>query len=420
MPESVFNRFDRAASSPLRVVGGSPVQATFDGFGPPSLASAVATLRSGALIPPRPWLYGTFGVRGFVSALIGPGGVGKTAYAVAMLLSVAGGRALLGEWVHAQANVLACNLEDSDEEFDRRIAAAMTLHGLDDERLAGRIFTLNGRHRRLLMAARGDDGLSVTFPDRDGMIALVRERQIGLIIVDPFVNSHDLDENDNRQVNAAVRAWAEVAELGHCAVVPVHHTRKGAVAGDADSARGASAMINACRAVVSISSMTPPEAEKYGIPEAERRLHVRLDDAKANLAPPADRVRWLRLHSVALGNGTPDYPHGDHVQAVARWEPPSVWADHSPADLNRVLDVIAAGPRIGDRYTVSRRGGASRWAGRPLVDHLGVADEQAAQMLRGWLKSGLLVESSYFDAVQRKTRLGVEVTDSLRPTEGAA
>ena len=38
------------------------------------------------------------------------------------------------------------------------------------------------------------------------------------------------------------------------------------------------------------------------------------------------------------------------------------------------------------------------------------------RVIAAWLKSGLLREEQYYDVPQRKTRMGVAVTDALRPT----
>ena len=38
-----------------------------------------------------------------------------------------------------------------------------------------------------------------------------------------------------------------------------------------------------------------------------------------------NKATWFRLVSVPLGNATPQYPNGDHVQAVEPWIPPKTW-----------------------------------------------------------------------------------------------
>lgn len=378
-----------------------------------------ASLRLGHQIPPRAWLYGTALVRRYITVMVAPGGVGKTAWSVAVGLSLAHGRGLIGDWVHQQANTLMCCLEDPEDEFDRRIAAGMIRHRLAPEDLDGAVYHINGRDRRLVLAALDADGLSVTYPDKDALLEQIRALEIGCVIVDPFVNSHELEENSNPHINAAARAWAEIAEAGNCAVLLIHHTRKGAAAGDIDAARGASALIGAARAGFTLTAMTSEEAAEFGIPEAERRRHVRLDDAKANLAPPSEKARWFRLDSVQLGNANDFYPKGDSVQAVSAWEPPSIWQDLTPAAINVALDAIAAGIGGGRRFTASRagKGGGERWAGRVLTRDHGLNDDQAAKVIATWVRSGLLVEDTYVDPQTRKAVSCVRVDNTRRPTE---
>jgi hypothetical protein len=52
-----------------------------------------------------------------------------------------------------------------------------------------------------------------------------------------------------------------------------------------------------------------------------------------------------------------------------------------------------------------------------LIERHGLTEAQAAEVIAAWLRSGLLVETTYRDHAQRKTRTGVAVTDALRPTQ---
>jgi hypothetical protein len=377
-----------------------------------------ASLRMGHEIAPRSWLYGSALVRRYITVMVAPGGVGKTAWSVAVGLSLAHGRGLIGDWVHEQANTLVCCLEDPEDEFDRRIAAGMMRHRLRPADLAGSVYHINGRDRRLTIAAIGEDGMSVAYPDKAALIEQIQALEIGCVIVDPFVNSHELEENSNPHINAAARAWAEIAEQANCAVLLIHHTRKGATAGDIDAARGASALIGAARAGFTLTAMTAEEAREFGVPEEERRRHVRLDDAKANLAPPSEKARWFRLDSVQLGNATELYPKGDSVQAIVAWEPPSIWQDLTPSAINAALDAISAGIGGGRRYTASRagKGGGERWAGRVLTRDHGLNDDQAAKVIATWVRTGLLVEDSYLDPQTRKSVSCVRIDHTKRPS----
>jgi hypothetical protein len=385
---------------------------------PPPLRARAAPFPAPEAIPPREWLLGTRLVRRFVSLLVTPGGVGKSALALASAASLACGRNILNEHVHHSVPAWVLNLEDPADEVHRRLAALMRLHGIADAELHGRLFLHHGRERRVVLAESQGFG-AVAYPDRDAVAEEARAHGIGLIVVDPFVKSHGLDENDNVQMDAAATAWAEVADRAGAAVLLVHHTRKSganSAEGGAEAARGAKSLTDAARSASLLAAMTLAEAEQLGVAPADRWRHVRLDDAKANLAP-LSAARWFRLATVGLGNATPAYPHGDQVAAIEPWRPASPWAAHSPADLNRVLDQIAAGPAPGCRYAPSRRGRASsRWVGCVLMRELGKAEGQAARMVETWLKTGLLVASAYHDAEQRRVRMGVTVDDRRRPT----
>lgn len=380
----------------------------------PPLRAVPALLPPPAAIAPRPWLYGTALVAGFVSLLVAPGGVGKSALAIAEALALASGRALLGERVHHPVGVWVLNLEDPLDEIERRVAAAMIRHGLAREDLGGRLHLHSGRTRRIVMAEESAAG-GIVFPDQAAVCAAALAARIGCLIVDPFVRSHHLEENSNPHMDAAASAWAEIAEATGAAVLLVHHVKKGASL-DAEAARGAKALTDAARIARILSPMSAAEGEEMGIPAAERARLVRLDDVKANLAPRAGRAAWYRLESVALGNVTEAYPRGDHVQAIARFRPPTVWAKLSAADCNAALDAIAAGPEPGLLYAAHRRGrGVERWAGRVLSERFALSEAEAARVIATWLETGLLVECDYRDREQRKQRQGVRVIDARRP-----
>ena len=116
-----------------------------------------------------------------------------------------------------------------------------------------------------MVAARLPDGGVVAMPVVEELIAELRRRGVRLLVVDPFVKSHRLEENRNEQVDFAAALWARVADAAGCAVLLVHHFRKGGAAGDADAFRGASALVDAARAAVSLSVMSEREAEAFNV-----------------------------------------------------------------------------------------------------------------------------------------------------------
>jgi hypothetical protein len=410
MPDDpTFTAYEKGGYRPkLAIVGSEEHDATL-----PPLKLYPARLPDPCSIPPRQWLYGSYLIRGYVSVLVSPGGTGKSALAMAFVLELVTRRHLLGNTVFSQVNGAIFNLEDPMEELDRRVAALMIHHGIDRKELEGRLFLHDGEGRGLKLASLDSDGFTVAYPDEQALIEQIRENNIGVVVCDPFAESHSLEENSNPHMVKAAAAWRRVARATGCAVLLVHHVRKGDATG-IDAARGAKALTDSARVGLLLTTMTAAEATESGIPVDDRYQYLRLDDVKRNMAP-ARRATWFQLNQVPLGNGAPGYPNGDNVAAIAAWQPPDVWKAASIPDLNAALDRIDAGIPGGGRYTDSRRGGSTRWAGHVLVELFGATDAQAAAMLAAWLKSGTLFRQEYRDTQEGKDRIGLHVSPLKRP-----
>ena len=99
-------------------------------------------------------------------------------------------------------------------------------------------------------------------PDVDACIARIREHDIGLFVVDPFVETHDVNENSNEQIKAVASMFRDVARAGNCSVLLVHHTAKppqgmsDGHAGNMNTARGASALVGVARVVQTLFGMS--------------------------------------------------------------------------------------------------------------------------------------------------------------------
>jgi hypothetical protein len=158
----------------------------------------------------------------------------------------------------------------------------------------------------------------------------------------------------------------------------------------------------------------------FGIAAADRSGYIRLDSAKVNITAKTGKPSWFRLIGVNIGNGTPEYPNGDTIQVVEPWTPPDTWADISPVRLNAVLDDIDRGLPNGQRYSAS--GAAKERAAWPVVaKHCpNKTEAQCREIIRAWVKNGLLYSAPYDDPVQRKEQPGLAVDASKRPSVGSA
>jgi AAA domain/Primase C terminal 2 (PriCT-2)/RepB DNA-primase from phage plasmid len=91
-------------------------------------------------IPPRQWLHAGHYVRGFLSATIAPGGLGKTSLQLVEAVGMAIGRDLLKGTATKPLTVWYWNLEDPCDEIERRIAAILLHYKIDPAKLEGQLF----------------------------------------------------------------------------------------------------------------------------------------------------------------------------------------------------------------------------------------------------------------------------------------
>ena len=264
----------------------------------------------------REWLYGCLLIRKFVTATVAPGGVGKSSLSAVESLAQVSGKNLLGIFPPRQLRVWLWNLEDPQEETERKIQAAAMHYRLTAEDIADRLFVDSGRDQPLVIATTTRTGAVIARPAIDSLVAEIIERKIDIIKIDPFVSCHEVSENDNQAMDLIVKEWGKVADRGNCAVELYDHTRKmGGTETEVtvESSRGGKAKTDACRVVRAINRMTKEEGAKAGIDN--HRLYFKTFNDKANLQPPADKSDWFKLVSVDLGNGPPNGP-GDSVGVV--------------------------------------------------------------------------------------------------------
>jgi|SoiMethySBSTD1v2_1073268.scaffolds.fasta_scaffold28496_5 AAA domain-containing protein len=363
-----------------------------------------------ALPSPRGWLLGNTFARKFLSSLLADGGVGKTALRYAQALALATGRPLTGEHVFQRCRVLIISLEDDAEELRRRIHAAMFHHKVDRSEVKGWLFLSapGGKAGKLLTTDRGGKAVR-------GMLAEYIEDEIlggmiDLVIIDPFVKSHSVEENLNSVIDDVAQILTDLAATYDLAVDAPHHTSKGiAEPGNADRGRGASAMKDAARLVYTLTPMSAAEAEMFGINPDDRKQYVRLDSGKVNITKYLPAAKWFRLVGVMLGNDTDLYPHGDEVQTVEPWQPPNIMAGVTDDDFQKVAEVIRAG-----KFRKSPQ--ANDWVGRAVAEALDLdLDDKRDRgkvgiLVKAWLRAGTLVEVEYEDD-QYKKRKFVEVAE---------
>jgi hypothetical protein len=363
---------------------------------PPPLASLTPSAWHGVdpkKIRPRQWLYDRYLCRGVVSLTISPGGVGKSTLSLTEALAMVTNRSLLDQIVsRGPHRVWSINLEDPRDELDRRLAAACLHYRISDDDIAGRLFIDSGIDTPLITAsisAKGKAELNEAVFEH--LEEQIRSRGIDAIIVDPFISSHELPENDNQMIDRVAKRWAALAQRCDIAVGLVHHTRKtGGQENDSESARGASSLVAAARIVRVLNGMSKDEATLADIPELERRSYFRLSRDKQNLSPPESDRNWFRMLGVELGNATPPlHLDGDEVGIPTRWQWPSAFDGIDAGALRDVQDAI-------NGLDLPESPQATKWAGHTIGEVLNIdtTDKVGAgrvkQLIKKWIASGAL------------------------------
>jgi hypothetical protein len=372
------------------------------------------------LPPPRPWLMATQFCQTCVSSIFAPGATGKTALRFLQAISLASGRPLTGQRIFRRSRVLILCLEDDINEVRRRVMAALIHHGIDRQELNGWLFYAAPEGVKL---AELDPrtGRPTIGPLNKFIRDTIKKLKIDLIIVDPLIRSHGLEEN-SAGMDFVIDLLCQIAIQCVVSVDVPHHTRKGALTpGDADSGRGHSSIRDGGRLVSTLNVMTEDEAKEFGIPVDERRSYIRLDDAKMNIVPAAGKAKWFRIVSLPIKNGNEMYPVGDDVQTVEVWAPPKTWEGLSNAVLNAALDEIERGVIDGDGHPIGQRyssAGAAkeRAAWKVVQKHCpDKTDAQCREIIKIWKTTGVLFEDDYNDPIQRKDVPGLYVNNSKRP-----
>lgn len=266
---------------------------------------------SGELPPPRPWAYSKILLYRTVTAIAAPPGTGKSTWALQMAIAF-GQHMPFGPFEPVRTGpAWVWNNEDDGDELNRRTLAACMAMGVSPGALAGKLYLNSGADRALIVAASDDRGNTIARPDVARVIEIVRERGIKLLIVDPFSETFEAEENDNGAMKLVAGLYRTIAQAANCAVMIIVHTPKGKnadnAAGEMDAIRGGGAIAGVVRSAWTMFEMSEADAERVGIPEDSRHLYVRMDAAKANMGLKSRASEWWRKESVALDNAADGY-----------------------------------------------------------------------------------------------------------------
>ena len=267
-----------------------------------------------AKIPRIPWLVPGKFIRGAITGLVSPPGVGKSTISLQWAAALAVGDGAFTAMHKLQdarpVNSLVIGIEDTREIMEQRLAAMCLAFGLDFGEVAERVHLMSGMTGGAvkLMSKEGRGPLSVT-ADANELQAYMIANNIEAFFVDPLVEIHDGEENDNGEMRKVVALLRSLAINTGAAGTLIHHTRKPpqasseSYAGDQFAGRGASSITAAFRVGLTMFTASEKDAEKLAIPTERRQDWIRLDDSKANWSAKSPHAQWFEREQVELANG---------------------------------------------------------------------------------------------------------------------
>ena len=363
-------------------------------------------------LPRREWVYGYDYIKKYISVTASAGGIGKTSAIIVEALAIATGKDLLGTPVKEQTNVWIINLEDPISEMQMRTIAAMQHYDIKPEEIKGRLFMDGEDTMQITLAAEGRDGLITNDDMLAAMIRVIKENNIGAVILDPFVSAHLVNENNNGSIQAVVAMLRKLARDTNSSVQLVHHIRKGN--GDdatIDSVRGAGSLIGAARAARVINRITPEDAMALGVDEHEALGIFRVDDGKANLAPPSDKAVYRRMQSVEIANG-------EHIGVATEFKLPDLFDGVTADNARNVQKLVQEAEANQTPYKANVQ--AKQYVGHAVAEELKLDMEKPGDkakikaIVKQWMKTNVLKLSEMYDKRQGRDVQCVVVGEMIK------
>lgn len=348
-------------------------------------------------IPRRPWLAKGYALRGAVTLVAGAGSIGKStlfkAWSVAAVLGVSFSRFEVAQ----PLRVLSYNVEDDLDEERRRLSATLRQFNATPKDLAGKLRIVGTDDVGVLIERDPATGRVQLTEKMLDLIRHIEEFQPDIVFLDPLVELHTSEENDNTGLRSVIAQLRTIAVRFKIAMVLAHHVRKGAVTpGDPDGIRGAGSIVGAARITFTVCGMSEEEAGALAIGKEVRRSYFRLDGAKMNYVPIED-VEWFERVAYRLDNG-------EEVASAIKWTPPRDAI--TTTDIETIKSAINRGLN-GEPYCF--RSGYARSLGNLCRDN-GVSTDAGLKEIANALKTEGYEEHSYMRS-NRTAAKGIRAPD---------
>ncbi|MBN8647957.1 MAG: AAA family ATPase [Caulobacterales bacterium] len=206
-------------------------------------------------VEPLPWIYENIYLRNAVTATVGAPGTGKSNMILTEAVELVYNFSLIGyKASNKSLNVWVLNIEDDENVLKSRVQGIIHHYKLKKENI-GNLFIGTNSQKSFKLASNSKNGLTINKAAFDAIKSEIETKKIDLVILDPFVYFHDLQENDNSLISSLLEELSNLAKETKCAIHVVHHTGKSNSASDANIGRGASSFGGSARLIRSLESI---------------------------------------------------------------------------------------------------------------------------------------------------------------------
>lgn len=312
---------------------------------------------------------------GEVTLILGAPGMSKSTLVLFDALAITTGdeRILRGpnavspERLHLTGAALVYDAEDPPDEMAKRLAAAQSYHGVATMQHTIALWSGVGGIQ-LIIARRHPDTRALVEAEGAALLRQAIDR-LGAVYValGPFAGlAEGLNENDAADCNTIMQILANIAAATGACINVIHHTSKagGTDAGEMNAGRGSSAITAKARTVVTLTSLTEADAQRYGVTVWD---HVAMTFAKCSHGRKPDGSIIFRRESVPVGNGRGFGPDPRDDFELSAQQMLEAEGDRAP-----VLRPVAIGPSR-SRETIRQRRhiAATDGAAQAVLDVLG-------------------------------------------------
>lgn len=260
-------------------------------------------------IPPRPWVIDRVLMLHETTLLLAPGSAGKSSVALAIVAHLALGRDFGPYKTNIKCKSVVYNGEDDVQEQSRRLLAVCQMYNLDYNVVRENVLLLSANEVEMRLVSAQGRAAFANEAMVSQLVELASDPDVGLIVYDPLVDVHEVDEGDNPHMNFVMRTIHRVARDANVCSLVLHHTVKAGGSkqedrvGNMDISRGASGIVYKARISFTLMNATQQDCEDYGLQDSERNTWVRLDDAKMNLALASTEATWFRKEGARIPSG---------------------------------------------------------------------------------------------------------------------